>query len=54
MYIAPIGTKPHGIGAALFAATHEDVGILYDHPRRREGRSSKVGKWHLFNVSFEN
>ncbi|MBA4016993.1 MAG: hypothetical protein C0483_07465 [Pirellula sp.] len=48
--LAPIGTKPHGIGVALFAATHNDVGIIYDHPRRTKGRSSEVGHWHLFTV----
>lgn len=51
MLVVPIGTKPHGIAAALFAATHEDVGLLYDHPIRRQGRSSRTGVWHLFTVS---
>lgn len=53
LFIGPIGTKPNGIGVALFAATHENVGILYDHPRRRKGRSSQMGRWHLFDVEFE-
>lgn len=48
--LAPIGTKPHGIGVALFAAAHDDVGIIYDHPQRTRGRSSDVGHWHLFSV----
>ncbi len=52
LIVAPIGTKPNGIGAALFAAAHWDVGILYDHPRRRTGRSSETGRWHLFRVDF--
>jgi hypothetical protein len=50
MVLAPIGTKPHGIGVALFAAMHEDVGIIYDHPKRTPGRSSETGHWHLFAV----
>jgi hypothetical protein len=37
LVLAPIGTKPHGIGVALFAATHDDVGIIYDHPQRTQG-----------------
>ncbi|MGO9015596.1 MAG: hypothetical protein ACLQF0_11510 [Dissulfurispiraceae bacterium] len=52
MFIAPLGTKPHGIGVALFASVHKDVGILYDHPRRRHGRSSDVSRWHLYTVEF--
>ena len=53
LFIGPIGTKPNGIGVALFAATYENVGILYDHPRRRAGRSSQTGRWHLFDVEFK-
>lgn len=52
MFIAPIGTKPHGIGVALFAATHEDVGVIYDHPIRRTGRSEAVSRWHLFSAQL--
>ena len=52
LFVAPIGTKPHGIGAALFATEHNDVGLLYDHPRRKEGRSSHTGVWHLFVAEF--
>jgi len=54
LFIGPIGTKPNGIGVALFAATHENIGILYDHPRRRAGRSYLTGRWHLFDVEFES
>ncbi len=55
LVLAPIGTKPHGIGAALFAAMRNDVGIIYDHPQRTRNRSSSVGHWHLFTVEeFQN
>ncbi len=54
MFIVPIGTKPHGIGIALFSSIHTDVGILYDHPKRKKGRSKKVSKWHLFSICFIN
>lgn len=50
--ISPIGTKPHAIGAALFACEHEDVGLLYDHPVRSRGRSRDVAMWHLYDVVF--
>jgi hypothetical protein len=52
MFIAPIGTKPHGIAAALFAAENPGVGIIYDHPKRKQKRSSRVSAWHLFDVTF--
>jgi len=50
--IGPIGTKPHGLGVALFACVNQNVGILYDHPTRAAGRTSNVAKWHLYNVEF--
>lgn len=46
LIVAPIGTKPHGIGIAIFADLHRELGILFDHPTRREGRSRKVHRWH--------
>jgi len=50
LVLAPIGTKPHGIGVALFAAAHSEVGILYDHPLRAPGRTTDLGHWHLFSI----
>lgn len=43
MRIAPLGTKPHGLGAVLFALSRpESVEIIYDHPvRRPEGTSGE-------------
>jgi hypothetical protein len=52
-FVAPIGTKPHGIGAALFACVFDDVGVLYDHPKRRADRTNDVGRWHLFTIEFD-
>lgn len=52
LIIVPIGTKPHGVGAALFACIHSDVGVIYDHPRRSKDRTSDVSTWHLFEAEF--
>lgn len=52
LIVAPIGTKPTGVGVALFAAIHSDVGLLYDHPIRKEDRSRSVDRWHLFEVDL--
>jgi hypothetical protein len=49
MYIGLTGTKPHAVGAVLFAlenpATTE---LIYDHPRRKPGRSSGIGVTHIY------
>ena len=52
MLVAPIGTKPHGIGAALFTCEFREVGVLYDHPKKRQKRSDEIGKWHFFTAEF--
>ena len=51
MFVAPIGTKPHGIGTALFAAQHRDIGVIYDHPLRSPDRSTSVGQWHKYTIA---
>lgn len=50
LFVAPIGTKPHGIGVALFVSQHTDVRVIYDHPQRKRGRSDAISHWHLFSV----
>jgi hypothetical protein len=50
--VTPIGTKPHGIGSALFLCEHSDVGVVYDNPKRKKDRTDKIGTWHLFNAEF--
>ena len=52
MFVAPIGTKPNGIGVALFISAHPEVRVLYDHPRRKAGRSANVSRWHLYEVGM--
>lgn len=55
MFVAPIGPKPFGIGAAIAAALFPSrVGIIYDHPRRKKGRSNGVGSWHCYAVDVES
>jgi hypothetical protein len=52
LVVAPIGTKPNGLGVALFAAIHADVGLLYDHPRRKSKRTEQSSNWHLYQATF--
>lgn len=42
--LAPIGTKPHAIGAILFAIKYpKDVEIVFDNPIRKSKRTKGVG-----------
>ena len=51
LFVAPIGTKPLGIGAAIFGAVHsDDVGLLYDHPVKSPDRSRGCGPLHIFAI----
>lgn len=52
LIIAPIGTKPHGIGAALYACFNDNVGLVYDHPQKTKGRTDGIGKWHLYEITI--
>lgn len=50
--IAPIGTKPHAIGAIIFSFMHRDnVELIYDNPKREMERSKGVGKILICNVT---
>lgn len=42
--LAPVGTKPHAIGAMLFAIKYpNDVELVYDNPKRRSIRTDGTG-----------
>lgn len=50
--IAPVGTKPHGLGAVLFAiARPGQAEIVYDHPIRKKRRTSGQSRVCLYEVS---
>lgn len=55
-YVSPLGTKPHGVAAALFLletkAADAPTSLYYDHPHRVLRRSSDVGAWHHVVVDF--
>ena len=51
LQIATIGTKPHALGAMMYAMKHQHVELLYDHPIRRQGRTTGATKCHLYHVS---
>jgi hypothetical protein len=53
--VAPLGTKPHTIGASLFLIEHNEFNrsvLLFDHPAPLTGRSTDIRRWHLYDVSM--
>lgn len=54
MFVAPIGTKPCGIAAAIFASLFPfEVGLIYDHPREKKSRTSGVNVWHRYAIRID-
>ena len=52
MVIAPIGTKPHAIGAILYSIKNPNkVEIIYDNPTRKVNRTDGIGKVLVCNVT---
>jgi len=50
--IAPIGTKPHALGAMLYAVTaNRNVEFIYDHPIRKARRTNGTGRVLVYHVS---
>jgi hypothetical protein len=49
LYIAPVGTRPHALGAVWFAIDHpRTTEVMYDHPQPAPQRSSGVGTTHIY------
>ena len=49
--VATIGTKPHSLGAVLFALVHPEwVEILYDHPQRKKERTSGRARLLIYHL----
>lgn len=52
MIVAPIGTKPHAIGAIIYAIKHpREVELLYDNPKRTLHRTKGVGRVSICDVT---
>jgi len=51
MYVAPIGTRPHTVGALMFAdEERERAEILFDHPIRKSQSRQGTGSTHLYRI----
>lgn len=52
LYIAPVGTRPHALGALQYAIANEShCEILFDHPVRQSNRTSGRGIIHVFSFA---
>lgn len=50
--VAPIGTKPHALGAVLFViSSAEPVELVYDHPIRKAKRTEGSARILVYDVS---
>jgi hypothetical protein len=50
--VAMIGTKPHALGAVMFALTSPDrIELIYDNPIRKEGRTDGLDRLLVYHVS---
>jgi len=50
--VAPIGTKPHGLGAVLYWMTAPgSVEIVYDHPVRKSDRTAGASRTSVYYIS---
>lgn len=52
LVVAPIGTKPMGIGAALFLCDYSESALIYDHPINSKMRTTEISMWHMFSIEF--
>lgn len=52
MRIAPIGTKPHALGAVLFAiARGAAIELIYDHPVRSRSRTEGEARMCVYDIT---
>lgn len=52
LYLAPVGTKPHALGAVMFHILNpENTELLYDNPIGKSDRTKGKGKVHIYDLS---
>jgi hypothetical protein len=51
IYISPLGTRPHCLGAAIFVAKNPSVYLIYDFPVEKLHRSESVLKTDIYHLS---
>jgi len=51
IYISPLGTRPHCLGAALFVAKNPSTYLIYDFPVEKKYRSERILKTNIYHLS---
>lgn len=52
MKLGLVGTKPHSLGAILYAIRHQDrTEIIYDHVIRKAGRTTGIDRCLVYGIS---
>lgn len=49
--LAPLGTRPHSLGAAIFATKHRQCHLIYDFPVEKTFRSEDILKANMYHLS---
>jgi hypothetical protein len=49
--VAPIGTKPHALGAVMYAIARDHVELIYDYPIRKAKRTEGTARLLAYHVS---
>lgn len=51
LIIAPLGTRPHALGAAMYAALNSNCTLIYDFPVEKGNRTEGVLKTNIYHLS---
>lgn len=51
VYISPLGTRPHCLGAALFVSKNRSCYLVYDFPVEKKYRSHNILKTNFYDIS---
>lgn len=51
IYISPLGTRPHCLGAAIFVSKNPSTYLVYDFPVEKKYRSCDVLKTNIYNLT---
>lgn len=49
--LAPLGTRPHSLGSAIFATKHRQCHLIYDFPVEKTFRSEDILKANVYHLS---
>ncbi|MFD1257315.1 hypothetical protein ACFQ3S_10950 [Mucilaginibacter terrae] len=51
VYISPLGTRPHCLGAAIFSSRNSNTYLIYDFPVEKKYRSESVLRSNIYYLS---